>query len=187
MNAWIRVISFLRRAQPGRRDAGPWDGDARLVPVRARIARLQAAPSPDLIHEIHLELLQAFGESIGLGFHPQPALESPAEDLIAVFGRFDRRAAQRDFGLQLHSEETDDGRLIRIAWLIDLYLPEGWRRRGAGTALIVTLLELWEQIDVDEVRATTAGDGQSAFPSWGFEPDPARGPSHGLVPVRLKL
>lgn len=183
MNAWPGVISFLR----GSRDTEPWNGDAYLAPVRSRIGQLRAASPPDLVREIHVELLQAFGESIGVGFHPQPALESRTEDLITVFGRFDSRAGQRDFGLRLQFEETDDGRFIRVAWLIDLYIPERWRHRGAGTALMGALLEFWERIDVDEVRATAAGDGQAAFPSWGFEPAASEEPDRGLVPLRLEL
>jgi hypothetical protein len=49
------------------------------------------------------------------------------------------------------------------------------------------LLELWERIGIEEVRATTVGDGQRAFPSWGFEPDPVPPPDSGLLPLRLRL
>jgi ABC-2 type transport system ATP-binding protein len=66
------------------------------------------ATSPDLIREIHLELLQTFGKCIGCGFHPRPALDSPAEDLITVIGRFDRRASERDFGYEGELAELRD-------------------------------------------------------------------------------
>lgn len=116
-----------------------------------------------------------------------PPLDPPSEDLIIVQGRFDRRTREREFGLHLFVEMQDDARPGLIAWVIDLSLPERCRRQGAGTVLMAALLELWQRIGVLEVRATTAGDGQLAFPSWGFEADPHGGPNHGLLPVRLAL
>src|SRR4029077_6324987 len=102
-------------------------------------------------------------------------------------GRFDRRAHGREFGLHLVTEELEDRHLGRVAWLIELYLPERRRRQGVGTALMEALLDLWERVGVAEARATTVGDGQSAFPSWGFTADPRHPPEDGLLPLRLPL
>jgi GNAT superfamily N-acetyltransferase len=143
--------------------------------------------TPREIYEVHLKVLGAVGRSIGFGFHEQVPYEPPDENLINVFGRFDRRAEKREFGLQLFTEAREGGSPGVVAWVIELYLPERCRRQGAGTILMETLLELWERIGVAEARATTVGDGQSAFPSWGFEPDPRPGRDHGLLPVRLWL
>jgi hypothetical protein len=49
------------------------------------------------------------------------------------------------------------------------------------------LLELWERVGVAEARVTTVGDGQSAFPFWGFAPDPRHLLEGGLLPLRLRL
>jgi GNAT superfamily N-acetyltransferase len=140
-----------------------------------------------LIREVHLELLGAFGRSIGLGFHEQMPLEPPTDDLIIVQGRFNQRARGREFSLHLVTEELEDGHPGRVAWLIELYLPERCRHQGMGTALMETLLQLWERVGVAEARATTVGDGQLAFPSWGFAADPRHPPEDGLLPVRLQL
>jgi GNAT superfamily N-acetyltransferase len=154
--------------------------------VRSAISRLGPESEPSLIREVHLDLLEAFGRTIGFGFHEQRPLDSPSEDLTIVQGRFDRRAREREFGVHLFVERQD-GRPALIAWVIDLYLPERCRRQGAGTVLMAALLELWERIGVTQARAITAGDGQLAFPSWGFEADPQGGQNHGLLPVRLAL
>jgi GNAT superfamily N-acetyltransferase len=87
-----------------------------------------------------------------------------------VLGRFDRHAPQREFGLQLGTEKLDSGRLGRVAWVIDLYLPQKSRRKGAGTRLVKSLLELWEQAGVVAARAITTDVGFAAFTSWGFAP-----------------
>jgi len=161
-------------------------GDGDLAAVRSRISQLDAESAPAVIREVHLELLRALGRSIGFGFHEQIPLEPPTDDLIIVQGRFNRRAHGREFGLHLVTEEFEDGHLGRVAWLIELYLPERCRRQGVGTALMEALLQLWERIGVAEARATTVGDGQWAFPSWGFADDPRRLPEDGLVSVRLR-
>jgi GNAT superfamily N-acetyltransferase len=87
-----------------------------------------------------------------------------------VLGRFDRHAPQREFSLQLGMEKLDSGRLGRVAWVIDLYLPKKSRRKGAGTRLVESLLELWEQAGVVAARAITTEVGFAAFTSWGFAP-----------------
>lgn len=105
---------------------------------------------------------------------------------MMVLGRFDRHAPQREFGLQLGTEKLDNGRPGRVAWVIDLYLPKKCRRKGAGTRLIESLLELWEQAGVAAARATTTEVGFKAFTSWGF----ARiqgGLKDQLQPVHLLL
>lgn len=158
-----------------------------MRPIRFPTSRLSTESAPGLIRKVHLDVLEVFGKRIGFGFHEQAPLEPPCNDLIIVFGRFNPRAPQREFGLQLFTEKLDDGRVGRVAWLIDLYLPERCRRQGAGTVLIDALLHLWEQIGVVEVRATTVGDGQPAFSSWGFAADPRHPPDHGLLPLRLRL
>jgi GNAT superfamily N-acetyltransferase len=182
-----RAPRILRRLRRGRRHPGRWSGEGELAPAIARIGELHAGSPPDLVYAIHIELLEAFGRSVGFGFYPQPPLEPPSESLISVRGRFDRRAYEREFGAQLFAENSEDGGLARMAWVIELYLPERCRRRGAGTGLMEALLRLWEQVGVDEVRVTTVGDGQYAFPSWGFESDPEGGPEDGLMPLRLVL
>ena len=179
-----------RRLTIGRIRGGPArhrSGDGDLAAVRSRISQLDPESPPALIREVHLELLRAFGRSIGFGFHEQIPLEPPTDDLIIVQGRFNRRAHGREFGLHLVTEEFEDGHLGRVAWLIELYLPERCRRQSVGTALMEALLQLWERIGVAEARATTVGDGQSAFPSWGFAADPRHPPEGGLLPVRLRL
>ena len=50
-----------------------------------------------------------------------------------------------------------------------------------------SLLLLWEKVGVTVVRVTAAGDGQHAFPSWGFVPDSGRSRDSGLLPLRLAL
>lgn len=85
-----------------------------------------------------------------------------------MFGRFDRHAPQREFGLQLGTEKLDNGHLGRVAWVIDLYLPKKCRRKGAGTRLMNSLVELWAQAGVAAARATTTEVGFAAFTSWGF-------------------
>lgn len=162
-------------------------GDGDLAAVRSRLSQLDSERPPAVIREVHLELLKALGRSIGFGFHEQMPLEPPTDDLIIVQGRFNRRAHDREFGLHLVTEELEDGHLGRIAWLNELYLPERCRRQGVGTALMETLLQLWERVGVAEARATTVGDGQSAFPSWGFTADPRHPPEGGLLPVCLRL
>jgi len=103
-----------------------------------------------------------------------------------VLGRFDRHAPQREFGLQLGTETFDGGRLGRVAWVIDLYLPKKCRRKGAGTRLIESLLELWEQAGVGAARATTTEVGFVAFTSWGFA-QVRDDLGHGLQSVKLLL
>lgn len=158
-----------------------------MGPVRSSISRLSAESPPGLIREVHLELLEAFGISIGFGFREQTPLEPPSDDLIIVFGRFDPRAREREFGLQLFTEKLDDGRVGRVAWLIDLYLPERWRGRGAGTALMGGLLELWETTGVGVVQTTATAEGRPAYLSWGFSEVADRGADDGLTEMRLKL
>jgi hypothetical protein len=83
----------------------------------------------ELIREAHLFVLDRLDRAMGLAFHPQPCLEPPNYERIVVFGRFDPRAAQREFGLEIGVEESRD---TRVAWLIDLYIPERRRIRGSG-------------------------------------------------------
>lgn len=180
MRSLRRVISARRRR---RHRFEP----THLAEVQSRIAGLPADSSPQLIYEVHLELLAAFGRSIGFGFNPQTPSEPPDEELIPVFGWFDRDAQRREFGLQIHPERSAACTTVGVARMIELYLPERTRREGAGTALMDALIMLWERVGLDEVRMTTVGDGQYAFPSWGFEPDPRRGPDDGLLPLRLAL
>lgn len=140
---------------------------------------------PNLIRDAHLFLLDRLGRSMGLAFHPQPCLEPPTYERIVVFGRFDPRADQREFGLEIGVEE---GRDARVAWLIDLYIPEGRRSQGFGTRLMSDLVELWGRIGVAEARLTATADGLPAYESWGFTADRSRDqPDVGLHPVRLKL
>jgi GNAT superfamily N-acetyltransferase len=162
-------------------------GDGDLAAVHSRISQLHAESPPALIREVHLELLRALGRSIGFSFHEQMPLEQPTDDLIIVQGRFNRRAHGREFGLHLVTEELEDGHLGRVAWMIELYLPVRCRRQGVGTALMEALLQLWERVGVGEARATTVGDGQSAFPSWGFAADPRHPSEDGLLSVRQRL
>lgn len=162
-------------------------GEAELIAVRSRFGELDDRCSPGRVHEVHLELLGAFGCSIGFDFFGRTPIEPPEQESTYVFGRFDRRARDREFGLHLTAERSAGSPTMRIARLIDLYLPEPSRRQGAGTRLMDVMQELWERIGIEEVRATTVGDGQRAFPSWGFEPDPVRPPDSGLLPLRLRL
>jgi hypothetical protein len=177
------------RRRPRRRaaQARSRSGAANLAAVRSAISRLDPESDPVLIREVHLDLLKVFGRTIGFGFHEHPPLEPASEDPIIVFGRFDPRAREREFGLQILTERAADGRPDRVAWLTDLYLPKGCRRQGAGTTLIEALIHLWERVGVIEVRATTAGDGQLAFPSWGFTADPRHRLDHSLLPLHLRL
>jgi GNAT superfamily N-acetyltransferase len=140
---------------------------------------------PKLIHEAHLFVLDRLGRSMGLAFHPQPCLEPPKYERIVVFGRFDPRAAQREFGLEIGVEP---GRDARVAWLIDLYFPERRRNRGFGTRLMTDLVELWGHIGVAEARLTATADGLPAYESWGFTADDSRDELDvGLHPMRLRL
>lgn len=123
---------------------------------------------PESIRDAHLVLLENFGRSIGFGFYAQPLLEPSSTERITVLGRFDRHEPQREFSLQLGTGNLDNSHLGRVAWVIDLYLPKKRRRKGAGTRLIQSLLELWEQAGVATARATTTEIGFAAFTSWGF-------------------
>ena len=180
MKSLHRALSTRRRR---RRPFDPID----LADVRSRIAELPANSSPLLVYEMHVELLVAFGRRIGFDFHPQRPSEPPDEELIAVFGWFDRNAPRREFGLQIYPDRSAAGTTVRVAWIIELYLPECCRREGAGTVVMDALIMLWKRMGLDEVRVTTVGDGQYAFPSWGFEPDPQRRRDDGLLPLRLTL
>ncbi|MGH2940461.1 MAG: GNAT family N-acetyltransferase [Solirubrobacterales bacterium] len=140
---------------------------------------------PDLIRDAHLFLLDRVGRSMGLAFHPQTCLEPPTYERIVIFGRFDPRAAQREFGMEIGVEA---GRDARVARLIDLYIPERRRNRGFGTSLMSDLVELWGQIGVAEARLTTTAEGLSAYESWGFTVDEFREwLDFGLHPMRLQL
>lgn len=180
-------MRLLRRRGDASTEPGRRIGETHLATVRARIARLDATCPPDLVRETHLELLGAFGESIGFGFHPWASVEPPSEDLITVAGRFEEVPGEPDFRLWLQPEEVDDGRVVRVAWLIDLFLPERWRRRGAGTALMAGLVELWERVGVDAARATATAEARPAYLSWGFSEVGGRGFGGGLSEMRLEL
>ena len=153
------------------------------LPEPSRPVNLEA--DPELIREAHLFVLDRLGRALGLAFHPQPCLEPPTYERIVVFGRFDPRARQREFGLEIGVES---GRHVRVAWLIDLYIPERRRSQGFGTRLMKELVELWDQIGVAEARLTATAEGLPAYESWGFTADDSRErPDVGLQPVSLKL
>lgn len=140
---------------------------------------------PGLIREAHLFLLDRLGRDMGLAFHPHPCLEPPTYERIFVFGRFDPRAEQREFGLEIGVEE---GRDARVAWLIDFYIPESRRNQRFGTRLMSDLVELWSLIGVTEARLTATADGLPAYESWGFTADDYRDELDvGLRPMRLQL
>lgn len=140
---------------------------------------------PALIRDAHLFLLDRVGRSMGLAFHPQPCLEPPTYERIVVFGRFDPRAAKREFGLEIGVEA---GRDARVAWLIDLYIPETRRNQGFGTKLMADLIELWGRIGVTKAQLTATAEGLPAYESWGFTAeDPRDEPEVGLRPMRLQL
>jgi len=140
---------------------------------------------PELIREAHLFLLDRVGRSMGLAFHPHPCLEPSSHERIVVFGRFDPRAAQREFGLEIGVEESRD---TRVAWLIDLYIPERRRNQGFGSRLMSDLIDLWQRIGVTEARLTATADGLPAYESWGFTADDSRDELDvGLRPMRLQL
>lgn len=144
-----------------------------------------ADADPELIRDAHLFLLDRIGRSMGLAFHPQPLLEPPTYERIVVLGRFDPKARQREFGLELGVEEA---RHVRIAWLIDLYIPESRRDQGFGTRLMRDLVKLWGRVGVSEVRLAATTDGLPAYESWGFVADDSHNRlDFGLHPVRLKL
>lgn len=153
------------------------------LPEPSRPVTVEA--DPDLIRDAHLFVLDRIGRSMGLAFHPQPCLEPPTHERIVVFGRFDPRAAQREFGLEIGVEA---GRGARVAWLIDLYLPERRRNQGFGTRLMNDLVDLWGRIGVTEARLTSTAEGLPAYESWGFTADDSRGRRDvGLHPMRLRL
>jgi len=144
-----------------------------------------ADADPQLIRDAHLFLLDRIGCSMGLAFHPQPLLEPPTYERIVVLGRFDPGARQREFGLELGVEEA---RHVRIARLIDLYLPESHRGQRFGTRLMRDLVDLWGRVGVSEIRLTATADGLPAYESWGFVADHSHDrPDFGLHPMRLKL
>jgi len=140
---------------------------------------------PELIREAHLFLLDRIGRNMGLAFHPQPSLEPPTDERIMVLGRFDTRARQREFGLELGVEEA---RHVRVAWLIDLYIPESRRNQGFGTRLMRDLVNLWVEAGVSEARLTATADGLGAYECWGFVADDSRDRLEvDLHSMRLKL
>ncbi len=139
---------------------------------------------PELIRDAHLFLLDRIGRSMGLAFHPQPLLEPPTYERIVVLGRFDPEARQREFGLELGVEEA---RHVRIARLIDLYLPESHCGQRFGTRLMRNLVDLWGQVGVSEVLLAATADGLPAYESWGFVADDTHEPDFGLHPMRLKF
>ncbi|MBS1862861.1 MAG: GNAT family N-acetyltransferase [Actinobacteria bacterium] len=153
------------------------------LPEPSRAVNLEA--DPELIREAHLFALDRLGRAMGLAFHPQPCLEPPTHERVVVFGRFDPRAGQREFGLEIGVES---GRDVRVAWLIDLYIPERRPNQGFGTRLMKDLVELWVQIGVAEARLTATAEGLPAYESWGFTADESRERRDvGLQPVSLKL
>jgi GNAT superfamily N-acetyltransferase len=158
----------------------------RLGPPLAEPSRpVTIDADPGLIREAHLFLLDRLGRDMGLAFHPQPCLEPPAYERIVVFGRFDPRAPQREFGLEIGVEA---GRDVRVAWLIDLYIPERQRNQRFGTRLMSDLVELWGRIGVTEARLTATTDSLPAYESWGFIADDSRDELDvGLRPMRLQL
>jgi GNAT superfamily N-acetyltransferase len=154
-------------------------------PLREPPGPVTSDADPELIRDAHLFLLDRLGRSMGLAFHFQPSLEPPSDERIVVFGRFDPKARQREFGLELSAGEA---RHARVAWLIDLYIPESRRRQGFGTRLMNDLVELWGRVGVAEARLTATADGLPAYQSWGFTADPSRDRlDAGLQPMSLKL
>jgi GNAT superfamily N-acetyltransferase len=135
---------------------------------------VDADADPRLIRDAHLVLLDGVGRGMGLGFHRQPALEPPTDERIGVFGRFDRQARQREFGLQIGVEALAGGGRGRVAWLIDFYIPAGHRGQGHGTELMSGLLDLWARIGIAEARLTSTAEGLAAYESWGFVADRTR-------------
>ena len=111
--------------------------------MRSRFGEFDDRCSPGRVHEVHLELLGAFGRSIGFDFFGRTPIEPLEQESTYVFGRFDWRARDREFGLHLTAERSAGSPTMRIARLIDLYLPEPSRHQGAGTRLMDLLLELW--------------------------------------------
>jgi GNAT superfamily N-acetyltransferase len=161
----------------GRRRLGP------PVPEPSRPVTIDA--DPKLIREAHLFVLDRLGRAMGLALHSQPCLEPPTYERIVVFGRFDPRAAQREFGLEIGVEA---GRDARVAWLVELYIPEGRRNQGVGTRLMNDLIALWRRMGVTEARLTATADGLPAYESWGFTADESRGKLDvGLHPMQLRL
>lgn len=162
-------------------------GDRKRVrpPLPEPSGHLTADADPELIRNAHLLLLDRIGRSMGLAFHPQPSLEPPTDERIVVLGRFDTKARQREFGLELGVEEA---RHVRVARLIDLYIPESRREQGFGTRLVRDLVDLWGRVGVSEVRLTATADGLPAYESWGFAADDSHDRLDvGLYPMRLKL
>jgi len=156
-------------------------GPSPLQPLRP----VTAEADPELIRDAHLVLLDFAGRSMGFAFHPQPCLEPPTPERIVVFGRFDLKADQREFGLEIGVKAGSD---TRIAWLIDLYIPERRRNQGFGTRLMSDLLDLWSRIGVVETRLTATAEGLPAYESWGFTTDDSRERlGAGLHPMRLQL
>jgi GNAT superfamily N-acetyltransferase len=154
-------------------------------PLPEPSGHVTADAGPELIRDAHLFLLDQIGRSMGLAFHPQPSLEPPTDERIVVLGRFDTKARQREFGLELGVEEA---RHVRVAWLIDLYIPESRRDQGFGTRLMRDLVNLWGGVGVSEARLTATADGLLAYESWGFVADDSRDRLDvGLHPMRLKL
>jgi GNAT superfamily N-acetyltransferase len=153
------------------------------LPEPPRPVTIDAGPS--LIRDAHLFVLDGLGRAMGLAFRPQLCLEPPKYERIVIFGRFDPRAAQREFGLEIRVEA---GRDARVARLIDLYIPERRRNQGFGTRLMSDLVELWGRIGVAEARLTATADGLRAYESWGFTADDSRDELDvGLRPMRLQL
>ncbi|HEU4599369.1 MAG TPA: GNAT family N-acetyltransferase [Solirubrobacterales bacterium] len=154
-------------------------------PLPEPSGHVTADADPELIRDAHLFLLDRIGRNMGLAFHPQPSLEPPTDERIVVLGRFDTRARQREFGLELGVEEA---RHVRVAWLIDLYIPESRRNQGFGTRLMRDLVNLWAEAGVSEARLTATADGLGAYECWGFVADDSRDRLDvGLHPMRLKL
>jgi hypothetical protein len=78
----------------------------------------------------------------------------------------------------------------RVAWLTNLYIPEGRHRQGFGMQLMLMtdLFDLWHRAGVAEARLTATADGIPAYEAWGFVADQSRDrPEVGLQRMRLKL
>lgn len=157
---------------------------APILPPRGPVT---VESDPSLIRDAHLYLLDQFGRSIGFAFYPNECLEPPSAERTTVFGRFDPRAGNREFGLELTTERQSDGSAGRVARLVDFYVPEKRCREGHGTRLINALVELWEAIGVTEVKVWASEEGYPAYICWDFVRDPTEGGDEPLASMHLRL
>jgi ribosomal protein S18 acetylase RimI-like enzyme len=113
---------------------------ARAIGINIRTATAaDSGPIGDLISEFQA-YLRGLGDRTEFGFGASAYLrdgfgDSPAfEGLVAEVGQ-----AIVGYALYHHGYDTDRGR--RVLHLIDLYVPETWRRQGIGEALVRRVAE----------------------------------------------